>query len=66
MNRSEIERSMSEARQAIGNLVGLETRDDTQENELRAATKKLNKLESDFQAALALDLENERQSSCCI
>ena len=62
MNRSEIERSMSEARQSIGDLLNLETRDDTQENELRAATKQLNQLETDFQAALALDLENERKA----
>ena len=62
MNRFEIERSQSETRQQIGDLLGLETRDDTQENELRAATKKLNQLETDFQAALALDLENERKA----
>ena len=62
MNRFEIERSQSETRQQIGDLLGLETRDDTQENELRAATKKLNQLETDFQAALALDKENERKA----
>ena len=62
MNRSEIERSMSETRQSIGDLLGLETRDDKQENELRAATRKLNQLETDFQAAIALDLENERKA----
>ena len=62
MNRVEIERSMSETRQTIGDLLGAENRDDTQENELRSATKKLNQLETDFQAALALDLEKSRKA----
>ena len=62
MNRIEIERSMSETRQTIGDLLGAENRDDTQENELRSATRKLNQLETDFQAALALDLEKARKA----
>ena len=62
MNRSAIERSMSETRQVIGDLIGLETRSESQEAEMRAATAKLNRLESDFQAAIALDLENERKA----
>ena len=62
MNRVEIERSMSETRQKIGDLIGLEARSEEQETEFRAATKKLNQLESNFQAALALDLENERKA----
>ena len=62
MNRSEIERSMSEQRQVIGDLIGLETRSEEQETELRSATKRLNRLESDFQAAIALDLESERKA----
>ena len=61
-NKIEIERSMSETQQLVGGLLDLETRDDTQENELRAATKKLNGLHTSYQAALALELENERKA----
>ena len=61
-NKIEIERSMSETRQVVGGLLDLETRSDEQENELRAATKKLNGLETDLQAAIALDLENQRKA----
>lgn len=62
--KQKIEVKMSECRERLGKLLDLETRSEEQNKELKDATLELRSLETDLQAAVALDAsEPEEQTT---